>query len=40
MQELIEEIKNNMTLIKEEILNNKSNSLETLVMSSLNTVVA
>ena len=40
MKELIEEIKNNMTLIKEEILNNKSNSLETLIMSSLNTVAA
>ena len=40
MKELIDEIKNNMTLIKEEILNNKSNSLETLIMSSLNTVAA
>ena len=40
MKDLIDEIKNNMTIIKEEIMNNKSNSLETLITSSLNTVTA
>lgn len=40
MKNLIQEIKDNMTTIKEEIMNNKSNSLETLIESSLNTVTA
>lgn len=37
MKQLIEEIKENMTIIKEEIMNNKSNSLESLINSSLST---
>ena len=40
MKELINQIKGNYTLIKEEIMNNKSNSLESLITSSLSTVTA
>ena len=40
MQELIDQIKDNMSIIKEELMNNNSNSLETLITSSLNTVTA
>ncbi len=40
MKHLVEEIKDNMNIIKEEIMNNKSSSLETLIMSSLNTSIA
>lgn len=37
MQDLINKIKDNMTIIREELMNNKSSSLETLITSSLNT---
>lgn len=40
MNELIQEIKNNMTVIKEDIMNNKLVSLDTLIETSLNTVTA
>lgn len=40
MKELIVQIKENMTIIREEIMNNRSNSLETLITSSLNTANA
>ena len=40
MKDLINKIKDNMTIIREELMNNKSSSLETLITSSLNTACA
>lgn len=40
MKDLINKIKDNMTIIREEIMNNRSSSLESLITSSLNTACA
>ena len=40
MKDLINQIKENMTIIREEIMNNRSSSLESLITSSLNTACA
>ena len=40
LKELITQIKNNMAIIKEELMNNRLSSLETLISSSLNTITA
>ena len=37
MTELVDQIKENMNLIREEIMENRSSSLETLITSSLST---